>query len=92
MYHVPEVVQATLEKIGIFQSHTLLVAHLETVHISIGAHLYIRNWYHHVHTENPSQALLAVPAYMYHRVFLGAAFSRCPTVPGQISAGMPAAA
>ena len=41
---VPEVVQATLEKIGIFQSHTLLAAHLETVHIiSTGAHLYIRN-------------------------------------------------
>ena len=68
-FSVPEVVQATWEKIGIFQSHTLLAAHLGTVHISTGAHLYIRNRYRHVPAENPSQALLAVPAYMYHRVF-----------------------
>ena len=44
-FSVPEVVQATWEKIGIFQSHTLLAAHLGTVHISTGAHLYIRNRY-----------------------------------------------
>ena len=72
-FSVPEVVQATWEKIGIFQSHTLLgpcsTPRNGTHTVSTGTQLYIRNRYRHVPAENPSQALLAVPAYMYHRVF-----------------------